>query len=354
MAAGGFSDNAAILGDTMNFPESSSVKKKEALSNVIFKITQSTEKVNKRNERLLRINLDYELRMLRLARQKEKMEWDKLNCDKLCSSQTKNWLFEEEDRQEMGTGKSYERHVLPNLPVDHKTLSNGKKGHVIYSLRRTNTAPTQELRGNQNRYKRESKSMGNLQFVDDNVALGWMTSLGSKEKNVIEKKEEVEEIDLPKIFNHIKVKWEEEIQKNETNRNGKTITAEHEADREVHTRPTSDNRKNKKLDVIHLKDIEKGHSEEEKDKKIANFTKLLKRAEESTKISSAYIPSGTTYRRLCASRKAHEEVERSKPRILTRYLREKRTFESLSKMHSKTYLRMQANDKKSRIVLSYI
>ena len=160
------------LSDSMNFPESNRVTKREPLSNIIFKITQSTEKVNRRNERLLQLNLDYELRMLRLARQKEQKIFKKLDSEKRCSLQTNGWLlggFEEADcllnEGKKDCGMHYkqknkktegveERLSLPRLVVKKSVAK--EKEHLPksnFSTERTLTAPLLKLK-NVNDFKK--------------------------------------------------------------------------------------------------------------------------------------------------------------------------------------------------------
>ena len=338
--AAGFSDNMAMLGDTMNFPESSSVKKKEALSNIIFKITQTADKVNKRNERLLKLNLEYELKMLRLAIQKEKMTWDKLNYDKLCSSRTNDWLFEEEDRQS-GT-KNFscnDGQYFPRLLLKKSSISNERKGQFNYQLRRANTAPTDKLNENEVKNLRESKTVADVHLVDEDIVIAWTTAIREKNQNTNEKIGGIKEIDFPKINRHGRASWGEVIKRNQGEKYERLVkTKQEEYEEKAAKKPSNQNKTNTQTDSIRLKDIreEKGeYPDEEVDLKIDSIATFLKRAEESTKISSAYIPSGTAYRRLCVARKSHEDTERKKPRILTRYLRERRASECVSKMDKK-------------------
>jgi len=346
--ATGFSNNAVILGDAMNFPESSSVRKKEALSNIIFKITQSTEKLNKRNERLLQLNLDYDLRMLQLARQREKITWEKLNCEKLCSSRTNKWLFETEDAQSTKDYNVNEGLALPRLSAKQTAFSTANIGQSVSSLRRVNTAPTILVTKNRKRSQKELKSVADLKYLaHSNFEKRRADILKSKmeiESKAINGVVEIEQ--LPEIERHNRVTWDNSVEMGANRRDeGGNVSV-------------SERKIEKQLDGVRFGEIEKKkdekHSEEELEKKEESYEKLLKRAEESTRMLVAYIPSGAVYRRLCATRKAYEDTEGKKPRILTRYLREKRAFENLSKLDDKSTLLVQAKEKTDKIVLSYI
>ena len=340
--ATGFSDNAAILGDVMNFPESSSVKKKEALSNIIFKITQSTEKLNKRNERLLQLNLDYDLRMLQLARQKEKITWEKLNCDKLCSSRTNKWLFEAEDTQSTKDYTVNEALPLPRLSAKQTAFSTAKIGQPVSPLRRVNTAPTILVTKNRKRSQKELKSVADLNYLaHTNSGKRWAGPLTSKMESEARAKNGVVDIELPEIERHNRVTWDKSVE---------TSVKRRDEDGNV---SVSERKTEKLQDAVSFGEIVK-KKDEEVEKKEGSYAKLLKRAEESTRMLLAYIPSGAVYRRLCATRKAYEDTEGKKPRILTRYLREKRAFENLSKLDDKSTLLVQSEEKTDKIVLSYI
>ena len=366
--AAGFNVSTSVLGDAMNFPEASTVKKKEALSNIIFKITQSTEKLNKRNERLLKLNLDYELKMLRLTKQKEKMTWEKLNCDKLCSSQTKDWLFEGSNLESYKRHIKNERQSLPSLPLKQGMNLSGRFDYEDYTIRRVNTAPVIIPNSNKRRMtgkEREMKSVAeihfdnHLQYIEDELKLTEAPLNKNNEMKTKERKSGGEEVELPKLNKHngaISKGWRGN-DREEIKEKGDTIV-EWEGDGNPEVISKSEiNLKSRS--VVQLRNIneEKGkYVNEDGSKNKDNFTKLLEKAEISTKMLSAYIPNDPGYRRMCATRKAYENMESRRPRILTRYLREKRAFENLSKFGNKAHPSKELKDEsnKQKIVLSYI
>ena len=60
-----------------------------------------------------------------------------------------------------------------------------------------------------------------------------------------------------------------------------------------------------------------------------SYSQLLQKAKESTEKQAAYIPVDPSYRRTCSTRKKCKDAEGKRPRILNRYLKEKREFETL-------------------------
>lgn len=313
-----FQDSLSTLGDSMNFPESSSVKKREALSNIIFKITQSTENLNKRNERLLKLNLNYELKMLRLAKQKEKWTWEKLNCEKLCSSQTKSWLFKNDykfgDRYD---GKALRNTVtsLPALTMDNgRNELIGKKENGSVPIRRICTAPVGKI--NRHEIGRKTRSMTEKDIGENYSADDQKTDM-SLPRNALSgiknnKTNDAHGALLPDLYK------KERTKKNLQGKQVKKVS--HFAGNE------------KQNEHLCSQDCRDGRCfEEDEEINMNSFGNLMKKAEKSTEQLSAFVPLDPDYRRTCATRKAYKDMEMNRPRILTRYFREKRTFGSLRK-----------------------
>ena len=91
-----FPDQSSQLGDSLNFPESSKVKKREALSNVIFRITRSTEKIRLKQERLLELNFKYQLKMKELEIKREERISDKLRSERAYHTRSTKWFLDEQ------------------------------------------------------------------------------------------------------------------------------------------------------------------------------------------------------------------------------------------------------------------
>eukprot|EP00795_Rhopilema_esculentum_P002880 gene2880-1117_t len=314
------------LSDSMNFPESNRVTKREPLSNIIFKITQSTEKVNRRNERLLQLNLDYELRMLRLARQKEQKIFKKLDSEKRCSFQTKGWLlggFDESDCLLNEGRKNYEVHYkqkdkkkkeveerlsLPKLVVNKPVAKD--KEHLPksnFTTERTLTAPLLKLK-NVNDFKKTVLSR-NARSAD------------TKRTEIFHGNDELVAIQGIVNVDCLDAKTEDngDITANLFDAFcGVTDTAS------LRTRPPQE-----QTGAIILDSEASTLNDRMASKEFGSYSQLLQKAKESTEKQAAYIPVDSSYRRACSTRKKCQDAEGKRPRILNRYLKEKREFETL-------------------------
>lgn len=331
----------------MNFPESSSVKKREALSNIIFKITQSTEKENKQNERLLRLNLSYQLKMLRLAKQKEKLTWDKLNCEKLLRSHTNDWIFEGEklDIKKEREAVEYRSESLPRLEIVNQGMdfASEMNRHVGSSIRRVYTAPLNNKRGKPVKHERKAKSAADMQSENGSTSENRDDQL--KHANLLPKIESKQK-KVPLVEEHIGLAKG----KRETRReNGRTVDLRegnskrremkgaHGCARGLRAKGLRDTmpKVEKQNALIQSRNIEEGRLEST-ETSVENYAKLLERAEKSTEMLSAYIPTDSGYRRTCATRKIYKDKETARPRILTRYFRERKTYEHLVRCSKKS------------------
>ena len=375
-----FPDSTSQLGDSMNFPESPSIKKREALSNIIFKITQSTDKQNLRNERLLKLNLDYELRMLQLDQSRVKKISTKLNSEKLYHAKSSKWLFGidygdlGESSERITVNKFRRRHSMDETVNDYDFERKrkgakegwGKESEVKsqgesmklpaltplsnttldtknnFELIRSKTAPEMKygskrtITENYDKFlsapqtKKETGDGTKAEIIDSESHLTNVLSQRSYETKLRDKQHEdgnvnlklLPEIDkdLPHPTSLKKKGSGSNLSKNMANEFGiQNSNIEREL-RRIEPRE-SETMKRQSFET------QASNSEAEE----THFQRLMNKAKNSTINSSAFEPVDPSYRRSCATRKRYEELEKQRPRILTRYFREKRNFERSTK-----------------------
>ena len=371
-----FPDSTSQLGDSMNFPESPSIKKREALSNIIFKITQSTDKQNLRNERLLKLNLDYELRMLQLDQSRVKKISTKLNSEKVYHAKSSKWLFGNDygdleessekvnkfrrrhsmnetvndyDFERMGAKEGWgkeskvksqdESMKLPALTPLSNTALDTKN---VFELIRSKTAPEMKYRSKKTttenyekftsapQVKEEIRDGTKAEIIDSeshSVNGLLQGSHGTKAKDKQHEDGNLNRKFLPEIDKDLS--HSVSLKKRDSGSNlSKDMANEFgiqnsNIERELRRTEPKQSEKMKRLSF----ETQASNLEAEE----TNFQRLMNKAKYSTINSSAFEPVDPSYRRSCATRKRYEELEKQRPRILTRYFREKRNFERSTK-----------------------
>lgn len=371
-----FLDNTSQLGDSMNFPESPSVKKREALSNIIFKITQSTEKQNLRNERLLKLNLDYELRMLQLDQGRVKKISTKLNSEKVYHAKSSKWLFGhglEESSEIIKVNKFRRRHSMSETVSDFERIrrqaqatEDGVKESGVksqkemmklpklsplsntaldtkndFDLIRSKTAPEMKYRSKRNtteNYDRFTSATEAKEETRDGTKAEMIESEGRSMNGLLQGSYEIKVRDMQHEGN-INKEFLPEIDKDlphlkslKKRASGSNLSTNMTT--EIGIQNSNVERELRRIEPRES-ELMKRQSFETRASNLGveetNFERLMNKARNSTINSLAFEPVDPSYRRSCATRKRYEELEKQRPRILTRFFREKRDFDRSSK-----------------------
>eukprot|EP00794_Sanderia_malayensis_P020279 gene20279-22265_t len=345
-----FPDEHSHFGDAMNFPESENVKKKAALSNTIFKITQSSEKERLQCERLLNLNFQYEQKLRKLETKRDEQFASKLKREKAyyTSHATSNWLKKNDNERlpaleidnsqsnmfmrnnnkkdklnlrDVNMKKSYPSDVKKyrmKRAESHPVSSNNLRESIPFVVRLVTAPVTARAIASQQQQQPESKhvddksiklSTRSAQYgvkYDNDYETGMIVNMEEKvpeEGKIVSKKE-----------------YSEKTQQHGNNENPQKVINDHlknEDESKVFLKSTTMHEVQEKSNVTTQKLIDKN----------ARLMKLLQAAHEWSQNSCAYIPGGSSGGHMCSTQRKYAQSD--KCRIITRYFRESREMKKV-------------------------
>ncbi len=273
-----FPDHNSNLGDSLNFPESGSVKKKEALSNVIFRITQSSEKLRLQQERLLELNFKYEQRMQELDFKKEEEISNKLRRERAFYKRNayNNWLGDDNNKLPgMPMADAYSKGLVARkAALDDRSLNH--QDHQDSSVSFKDKDINDDARNG-------LKMKGKMDRGDGGFLVRKVTGISIHDDDAARGTNDAATYGLTRRDTN---------QNNMTSKSEQSVLAQTIIDR------------NRRL------------------------AKLLRAAKEWSENSSAFIPVDPSSYHMCSTRRKYSGNDQT--RILTKYFREKKEMEKIT------------------------